>query len=135
MLFDLPHVIEQASGMASDRLSLRAGDFFRDELPMCDAYVFMEVIHDWPDEESHTILKAVRRAAPNHAKLLLIEALMPNQPGPSWTKTLDVVMLDLFGGSQRTSVEYRTLLSHTGFRLERIIDIGAGYSILEASSA
>lgn len=135
VLFDLPHAIEQASSFASDRLSLRAGDFFRDELPGCDAYVLMEVIHDWPDEESHTILKAVRRAAPNHATLLLIEALMPNEPGPSWTKTLDVVMLGLFGGSQRSSAEYRTLLSDTGFRLERIIDIGVGYSILEARAA
>jgi hypothetical protein len=83
MLFDLPNVIEQASGMSSDRLTLSAGDFFRDEIPVCDAYVLMEVIHDWPDEESHRILKAVRRAAPNHAKLLLIEALIPNEPGPS----------------------------------------------------
>jgi O-methyltransferase domain len=54
---------------------------------------------------------AVRRAAPNHAKLLLIEAVMPNEPGPNWTKTLDILMLGLFGGSQRTSIEYSTLLS------------------------
>lgn len=135
VLFDLPHVIEQASGMASDRLMLRAGDFFRDELPACDAYVLMEVIHDWPDEEARAILKAVRRAAPNHARLSLIEAVMPSDPGPNWTKTLDILMLGLFGGGQRTSVEYRTLLSETGFRLERTIDIGAGFSILEASTA
>lgn len=135
LLFDLPHVIEQASGAASDRLSLRAGDFFRDELPRCEAYILMEIIHDWPDEESRVILNAVRRASPSHAKLLLIEALMPNDPGPSWTKTLDIVMLDLFGGgSQRTTDQYRTLLSDAGFQLERIIDIGAGYSILEAKA-
>jgi O-methyltransferase domain len=77
----------------------------------------------------------VRRAAPNDAKLLLIEALMPNEPGPSWTKTLDVLMLGLFGGRQRTGVEYRTILSDASFRLERILDIGAGFSILEASTA
>jgi len=128
VLFDLPHVIEQASGMASERLTLRAGDFFRDELPACDAYVLMDVIHDWPDEEARAILKAVRRAAPNHAKLLLIEAVMPNEPGPNWTKTLDILMLGLFGGSQRTSIEYHTLLSETGFRLERIVEIGGGFS-------
>ena len=79
MLFDLPHVIGSAASMASDRVTLCPGDFFRDELPACDAYVLMEVIHDWADEESRMILKAVRRAAPGHAKLLLIEALMPNE--------------------------------------------------------
>jgi hypothetical protein len=135
VLFDLPHVIAHAGGIASDRLTLPGGDFFRDELPRCDAYVLMEVIHDWPDEESRTILTAVRRAASNGAKLLLIEAVMPNEPGPSWTKTLDILMLGLLGGSQRTSGEYRTLLSDTGFRLDRIIDIADGYSILEASAA
>jgi hypothetical protein len=48
---------------------------------------------------------------------------------------LDILMLAVFGGSQRTSLEYQTLLFDTGFRLERIIDIGAGFSILEASAA
>lgn len=135
VLFDLPHVIGSAASMASDRVTLCPGDFFRDELPACDAYLLMEVIHDWADEESRMILKAVRRAAPGHAKLLLIEALMPNEPGPSSTKTMDILMLSLFGGSQRTSAEYQTLLVDSSFRLERIIDIGAGVSIVEASVA
>lgn len=93
----------------------------------------MEVIHDWPDEESGAILTAVRKAALPDARLLLIEALVPNEPGPSWSKTLDIVMLNLFGGGrQRTDDEYRSLLEDAGFRLEKIIDIGAGYSILDA---
>jgi hypothetical protein len=133
VLFDLPHVIEQASGIASERLSLRAGDFFRDRLPVCDAYILMDVIHDWTDEESHKILNAVRHAANPGARLLLIEAVMPDDPGPSWPKTLDAVMLYL-GGSQRTADEHRTLLAGAGLRLERVIDIGGGYSILEADT-
>ena len=132
VLFDQPHVIDQASGVASDCLSLRAGDFFRDELPACDAYILMEVIHDWPDEESRAILKAVRRAAPKHAKLLLIEAPIPDDPSPSWPKTLDIVMLTL-GGSQRTTDEYRALFAASGFQLDRVIYIGAAYSIFESS--
>lgn len=46
VLFDLPHVIKEAAGVASARLTLQAGDFFRDALPVCDAYLVMEVIHD-----------------------------------------------------------------------------------------
>jgi hypothetical protein len=46
VLFDLPHVIEDAADMAFDRLTLQAGDFFKDSLPVCDAYLVMEIIHD-----------------------------------------------------------------------------------------
>jgi len=42
VLFDLPHVIEQASGVASHRLKLQAGDLFKDALPVCDAYLMMQ---------------------------------------------------------------------------------------------
>ncbi len=135
VLFDLPRVIEQASDRASDRLTLRAGDFFKDELPVCDAYVLMEVIHDWGDEQAEQILKAVRRSAPPQAKLLLIEAVIPDRPGPSWTRTLDIAMLTMLGGIQRSYVGYQNLLARSGFRLERDIDLGADLSIFEASVA
>jgi len=134
VLFDLPHVIEGAAGVASERLALRAGDFFRDALPSCDAYLLMEVIHDWGDEESVAILRAVRRAAPAHAKLLLIETLVPDDPGPDWSKMLDIHMLALLGGRQRTRQEYEALLARSGFVLEREIDTRAGISVLEAET-
>src|SRR5438132_5434483 len=63
VLFDLPNVIEDAAAAASDRLKLKAGDFFKDPLPAADAYMVMEVIHDWADEGSLAILKSIRRAA------------------------------------------------------------------------
>lgn len=135
VLFDLPRAIESAAGLASERLMLCPGDFFRDNLPVCDAYVLMEVIHDWPDDESRAILKAVRRSAPAHGKLLLIEALVTDQPGPDWPKTMDILMLGLFGGAQRTRTEYQALLTDSNFRLDRVIDIGGGFSIVEASAA
>ena len=134
VLFDLPHVIEGAAGVASGRLALWAGDFFRDALPSCDAYLLMEVIHDWGDEESVAILRAVRRAAPQQAKLLLIETLVPEDPGPDWSKMLDIHMLALLGGRQRTRQEYEALLAQSGFALKREIDTRAGVSILEAEA-
>ncbi|MDQ3921772.1 MAG: acetylserotonin O-methyltransferase [Actinomycetota bacterium] len=135
VLFDQPHVIEEASGIASERLRLQAGDFFRDEPPSCDAYLLMEIIHDWQDEEAAAILKAIRRAAPAHAKLLVIEAIVPDDPGPDWPKMLDIIMLTLFGSRQRTQQEYEALFAQSGFVLEREIDTRAGISILEARVA
>ena len=134
LLFDQPHVIEEAAGLASERLRLRSGDFFRDDLPVCDAYLLMEVIHDWGDEESIAVLKAVRRASPPRAKLLLIEAIVPESPGPDWSKMLDIHMLTLLGGKQRTRHEYEALLVIAGFSFERAIDTDAGISILEATA-
>ena len=134
VLFDLPHVIEGAD-VASERLTLQGGDFFRDTLPSCDAYLLMEIIHDWADEESVAILQAVQRAAPSHAKVLLIERLVPDDPGPDWSKMLDIHMLALFGGRQRTRQEYEALLTKSGFVLLRDIDTRAGISILEVGAA
>jgi len=135
ILFELPHVIEETAGLASERLTLQAGDFFRDALPACDAYLLMEIIHDWGDEESVAILRAIRRAAPAHAKLLVIETIVPDDPGPDWSKMLDIHMLTLLGGRQRTHEEYEALLARSGFVLQREIDTRAGISILEAEAA
>ena len=135
MLFDLPHVVEQAGSIASDRLKLVGGDFFKDELPRCDAYLLMEVVHDWPDEEAVAILEAVRRSAPAGARLLLLEQLVPEAPGPHWSKTLDIHMLAFFGGRQRSRREYEGLLDRSGFSFAREIYTGAGISIVEATAA
>ncbi len=133
VLFDLPHVIEEAS-VSSERLELRGGDFFRDELPGCDVYLLMEIIHDWDDEKSVAILRAVRRAAVAGAKVLILESIVPEDSGPDRSKTLDIVMLTLLGGGQRTCEEYRELLERSGFALRREIDTKAGVSILEAEA-
>jgi hypothetical protein len=133
VLFDLPHVVADKAGAASPRITRQAGDFFKDELPVCDAYLLMEVIHDWSDTESVSILKAIRRAAPSQAKLLVIEEMIPDDPGPAWSKMLDIHMLALIGGKQRTRREYGVLFDKAGFSFKREIDTGAGISILEAA--
>ena len=132
ILFDLPHVIEKAEVIASERLQLQAGDFFKDTLPVCDAYVLMDVIHDWGDAEAEDLLRAVRRVAPDEARLILIESIIPDHPGPDWVKVLDIQMMTMIGGLQRTRLQYEVLLDKTGFDLTQEINAGAGVSILEA---
>lgn len=135
VLFELPHVIAEVADAACERLTLQVGDFFRDALPQCDAYVLMEIIHDWGDAESIAILRAVRQAAVPGARVLIIEAIIHDDPGPSWAKMLDIHMLTLLGGRQRTQQEYAALLTRSGFRFLREIDTGAGIAILEAEAA
>lgn len=137
VLFDLPHVVEAARGGGDEkgRLKFQGGDFFKDEMPKADAYVLMEIIHDWADEPAQKILAAIRRSARPGTKLLLIETEAPEGAGPDWSKTLDILMLTLFAARQRTNEAYRTLLKSEGFDLQRIVDTGAGITVFEAVAA
>ena len=132
ILFDLPHVVQEAAAQRSERLRLQPGDFFANVLPTADAYLLMEVIHDWNDEDSERILAAVHRAAPSHARLLVIEAIVSESPAEDFSKVLDIIMLAVTGGRERTPSEYNALLTRAGFRLERIIPTPSQYSIIEA---
>ena len=133
ILFDLPHVVEAAKEIASDRLKLQGGDFFNDAMPVADAYLIMQVIHDWAEADATRILSGIRRAAPAHAKLLLIEALVPETPERDWAKEVDLFMLVFVHSRERTRTEYQRLLAGSGFRLDRVIDIGQSTAILEAA--
>src|SRR6266436_579224 len=81
VLFDQPHVIAsvKADEAIGNRLISQGGDFFRGPLPCCDAYVVMEVLHDWTDTQSQQILQQIRNAAPAGAKLLVVETVLPNE--------------------------------------------------------
>lgn len=131
VLFEQPHVIDEVRGIGSDRLKLHAGDFFASNLPTADAYILMEVVHDWNDEDSFKILSNVRDAAPLGSRLLVVEQLMPEAPGPHWVKMLDIHMMALFAARQRTADQYHRLVEQCGFAYLRTFDTSAGISILE----
>jgi hypothetical protein len=136
-LFDLPDVLMHAPIVASERLSLHGGDFFRDVLPVCDTYLLMNVIHDWGDADATSILRAVRSSAPAHAKLLLLEILLPQSPRLGsfqdlYSLDIDVAMLAFTGGRERTRRDYDALLAAADFRLIRVIETDCGLAILES---
>jgi hypothetical protein len=131
ILFELPHVIADAE--PASRLTLTAGDLFTDALPPADAYLLMDVLHDWDDGDATRILRAVRAAAAPHSRTLIIETLVTEAAGPHFGKTLDVIMLAVTGGRERTRSQYAALLAATGFRLERVLPTASQYSIVEAS--
>ena len=135
VLFDLPNVIEAAKEIASNRIRLQPGNFFKDKLPVCDAYLLMSIIHDWSDKEAREVLGAVRRAAPAHAKLLVIETVLPEVPKPSLAQMGDISMMSMTTGRERTEREYAELFSAAGFKLDRNIATDSDYSILEGSVA
>ncbi len=133
-LVELPEVITQLSNAATTRdLQLVAADFFTDDLPSADAYVLMEIIHDWDDHDAVRILSNIRRSAPPNAVILLVESVLSDRPGPDPAKTLDVVMLAVTGGRQRSGPEFATLLAEAGFTQTEVIPTTGAVQIVKAS--
>jgi len=137
ILFDLPHVIEAArdriaSANLADRCQLVGGSFFEAVPEGADAYMLRHIIHDWDDEKSHSILQSCHRAMPANSKLLVVESVIPPGNDPFIGKLLDLVMLLIPGGKERTEDEYRNLFGKAGFELERVVPTAGEVSIVEA---
>ena len=131
-LFDLPDVIETLD-IGRDRLTARAGDFFVDPLPTADAYILMEVIHDWADAEAAAILTAIRRAASPGARVLIVENVLGDAADPRG-HTLDIIMLAVTGGRERTGKQLGGLLESAGFVDSQVIETGGPMRIVEATT-
>jgi hypothetical protein len=135
VLFDLPQVAERAAEAPHPRIRYVGGDFFNDELPVCDAYLMMTVLHDWSDAEAAQILAQIRRAAPPGAKMLLIEAVIGLNPGFDFGKDLDIEMLVMTTGRERTAEEWTRVLAEGGWRLTRIVPARGMSAVVEAELA
>ena len=129
VLFEVPHVANEVK--PSSRLDVVAGDFFTDPLPSCDAYLLMNILHDWDDEDASRILAAVAKSGEPGAAVLVIETVMPEGPEPHWAKTLDVLMLAVTGGRERTEAQYRRLLGDAGVDLVRTVPTATAFSVVE----
>lgn len=137
LLFDRPAVLEgarahlAAAGVA-ERCTLVAGSFF-DSIPAGgDTYTLKDIVHDWDDARAIAILSNCRRAMDAQAKLLLIERVLPPDGEPAIGKVVDVTMMVLTGGMERTEAEYGVLLEKAGFTLRRSVFTDSTVSVLEA---
>jgi precorrin-6B methylase 2 len=137
IVFDLPQVVSGAHGTLekaglADRIEVVGGDFFT-AVPPADIYVLSTVLHDWDDDKSRQILTTVADAAQPGARLVLVEMVVPEDATPHLAKNIDLVMLAMLGGRERTATQWRDLLRSGGFRLDRIIDYPSPASVIEAT--
>ena len=133
ILFDLPPVIGSLDG-DHERLTTQSGDFFVDPLPVADAYVLMEVIHDWGDRECMEILSAIRLAGSAGATVLVIEDVLPDEQADPRSQTLDVIMLSVTGGRERTVSQLDKLFADSGFRLAGVTETAGAMRIVEGTA-
>jgi O-methyltransferase domain/Dimerisation domain len=137
ILFDRPHVVRTAKDCLAkagvdDRCTIVGGDFFASVPSGGDAYLLSYVLHDWDDERCVAILARCRQSMPANGKLLVIEMVLSEGNEPSFGKWLDLHMLVMSSGRERTAEQYRMLLQAGGFDLTRVISTPAGSSIVEA---
>jgi hypothetical protein len=140
-LLERPRALEGArrnlerAGVAG-RCELVAGDFFESVPGGGDCYLLKRVLHDWDDGRAAAILRCCRRAMPAQARLLLVEQILPDRMAASLAHQeaarMDLHMLLMAGGRERTEGEYRQLLEPAGLRLRRAVPAALNVSVIEA---
>ncbi|HSK71174.1 MAG TPA: methyltransferase [Pyrinomonadaceae bacterium] len=138
ILFDQPYVVEAAGELlknagVAERVERIGGDFFSEVPVKADIYLMKFIIHDWNDSQSVTILKNLAKYAEPGAKVLLIETVVEEDDHvPSVSKLMDLNMLAMTGGKERTPSEYAALFEQTGFKLTNVIFTPSPLQIVEA---
>jgi hypothetical protein len=138
-VFDTLSTIERTKQQLGDnasggRCSYVGGDFFTSVPQGADAYLMCGVIHDWDDNRAITILRNCRRAMTKNSRLLLIDMIVPETPSASFSKLLDLNMLVMNGGRERTQAEFCALLNAADYKLTRIVPTMAPQSVIEGVS-
>jgi hypothetical protein len=140
VLLDLPHVVSGAqplleSAGVADRCETVGQDFFSSVSEGADLYMLAQILHDWDDERCRVILGNCRRVMKAEGKLVVVEQVLGPPNEASFGKWLDLHMLVLLSGHERTEEEYRALLGAAGFEIARVIATSSGASIVEAIPA
>lgn len=136
VLFDRETIIAEARPLMAaagltTQASCVAGDFFAQVPAGGDVYLLKSVLHNWDDAACIKILHTCRLAMADHARLLVIERVVPTGNDPSEAKLFDVNMLVMLGGQERTEREHRMLFEAAGFKLTRILPTHSPLSLIE----
>jgi O-methyltransferase/methyltransferase family protein len=137
VLADQAHVLERprhrdlGSPEVASRLRVEACDFFEAIPSGCRALLMKNIIHDWDDARAGQILRNCRRAVPEDGAVLLVEYRLGDDNVRSLGKAVDLAMLAVTGGRERTVEEHRRLLASCRLRLDRTFPCG-DVMILEA---
>jgi len=139
IILDLPDVVPSATAAAAglglaQRSSVLAGDFFA-SVPEADLYLLKHILHDWNDGQSVRILENCRRAMRPSGRVIVIELLLGEigEPGPA--PFMDLNMMVMLPGRERTLSEYRALLKQAGFRLDKSSPTRSSMAVIEAVAA
>lgn len=140
ILLDLPNVVKDAGATFSrlgvaDRARAVGGSFFEKLPEGADAHIMAHIIHDWDDEHCVKILSNCRAAIAPGGRLLVVDAVLTGPNEPDFAKLLDLEMLLVPAGQERTGAEFEALFARGGWKLTRIVPTAAGKSVIEGRPA
>jgi hypothetical protein len=136
ILFDQPHVAGPAGEALrrrglDGRCEIVGGDFFAGVPAGGDAYILKRILHDWDDAASLAILRSCRRAMQPGATLVVVEQVVGPPNTDSGSKFMDLNMLVITGGIERTEAEYGALLAQAGFNATRMVPTESPVAVVE----
>lgn len=136
VLLDLPHVAgpmvaEAASWAEGPRVEVVAGDFF-ESVPSGDVLVLKQILHDWNDEQCVTILQNCKKAMRPGGHVVILEAPLPEDGRASPGALMDMNMLALLPGRERTLQELTSVLLAAGFTVSRVSQTRSPFDVIEA---
>jgi len=140
IVLDLPDVVPSATAAAAalglaERSRAMAGNFFT-AVPEADIYLLKNVLHDWDDEEAVRILKRCRQAMRRGGRVVVIEMLIGEIGEPGIAPLMDLNMMVLLTGRERTLVEFSGLLKDAGLRFSKSTPIRPSpMAVIEAVAA
>ncbi len=137
ILFDMPHVVEEAAvrlGAVPEgrRIEAVGGDFFKSVPPGGDLYLIKQILHNWRDADCIAILKSVRQAIAPDGRIAIIDRLLPDSIAPDPAFTFDMLMMLWTHGQERTLSQIKILLGNASFALSNVTRNHGRMSVIEA---
>lgn len=114
------------------RWQTEAGDFFTSVPAGADVYFLKHVLASWPDEQCVRILRTCREAMPAYGRLVVVNPMIPAGNDPHPGKTVDMLMMTVLNGRNRTRAEHEELLTAAGFEVVRFAEPSPQAGVLEA---
>ena len=133
---DLPGAVAAAekaivNAGLQNRCQAVAHDFLEEAPPVCDAYFLVNILHDWDDDTCRRMLTSISNAMKADSRLWVIEFLLESKPGFSVAKLLDLEVLVMGGGCERSLDGYTALLNSVDLSVARVIPTRSGPALLE----
>jgi O-methyltransferase domain/Dimerisation domain len=137
VLFDLPEVVDGASATlkqsgVSERVDRIGGSFFESVPADGDIYLLKHILHDWNDDECVKILGNVREAMALDGRVVVVEMLITDNGPPSPATLLDLNMLVMLTGKERTSEDFAALFAKAGLKLHAVKPTQSPVAVIEA---
>ncbi len=133
LLFDTAAVVKEAQPNLKtfgERCGVIAGDFFKSVPSDGEAYLLKSVVHDWNDADALKILKQCHNAMPSKGTLVLVEPIISSDN--PYSKSMDVYMMAITGGKERTRKDFEELLKQAGFKIESVTQTDTEFAVIEA---